>query len=74
MDKSFDNRAIEEYSNALKIKPDDIEALFNRCIAYEDKGEYGCIIADLKRILKIKPDHTAALEAIKMFKSRGWCE
>jgi tetratricopeptide (TPR) repeat protein len=53
--------AIEDYTAALAIKPDDHTALNNRGLAYDHQGEYEAAIADFTAALDIKWDYLAAL-------------
>jgi tetratricopeptide (TPR) repeat protein len=53
--------AIAAYDAALKIKPDDHEALNNKGIALDELGRYEDAIAAYDAALKIKPDDHEAL-------------
>jgi tetratricopeptide (TPR) repeat protein len=56
-------KAIEGFTAALKVKPDYVKALYNRGIAYKNKGEPDKAIADFTAALGIKPDMASALYA-----------
>ena len=55
----FDD-AINNYKQALKIKPDYAEAYYNMGIALKDKGDPEAAIDSYKQALKIKPDYAEA--------------
>jgi tetratricopeptide (TPR) repeat protein len=48
--------AITDYSNALSIKPDYLEALYFRGLAYIDLEEYDLAIQDFSESIRISPD------------------
>ena len=48
--------AIASYNNALKFKPDSLNAWYNRGIALRDLGRWEEAIASFDNALKIKPD------------------
>jgi len=54
-------KAIEDNNVALRIKPDDHEALYNRGISYYKKGNYDLAIENFTAALRIKPDDPNAL-------------
>ncbi|MBA3028772.1 MAG: tetratricopeptide repeat protein [Desulfobacteraceae bacterium] len=54
-------QAIENYSNAVKIKRSPIFlAYFNRGSAYLKKGDYNAAIDDFTKVLELKPDLISA--------------
>lgn len=52
--------AIADYSEAIKVHPDDPFAYNNRANARRDKGDIDGAIADYTEALRIDPDYTAA--------------
>jgi tetratricopeptide (TPR) repeat protein len=54
------DRAIAEYSIAIRVDPARLESYVRRGLAWMEKGDYGRAIADFDRALKIDPDHCAA--------------
>jgi tetratricopeptide (TPR) repeat protein len=54
------SQAIEDYSRAIAIKPDYVEAYINRSNAYKGLGNYRQEIEDLNRVIEIKPDYADA--------------
>ena len=48
--------AIEDFTKAIKAKPDFVEAYNNRGIAYVSKGKYDCAIEDFTKAIIIKPE------------------
>jgi protein O-mannosyl-transferase len=53
-------QAIHDYSNAIDIQPDDVNAYYNRGCAYTSLGNYRQAIEDLNRAIDIKPDYAYA--------------
>jgi len=53
--------AIEKYQEAVKIKPDDYQALHNWGVALANLGDYPGAIEKYEEALKIKPDFCEAL-------------
>jgi tetratricopeptide (TPR) repeat protein len=54
------DRAIADYDQAIKLKPDFAEAYYNRGTAYTHKGDYGRAIADFDQVIYLKPDDAEA--------------
>jgi tetratricopeptide (TPR) repeat protein len=50
------DRALAEYAEALRLKPDYAEALVNRAIVWFDKGQYARAIADCDRAIQLRSD------------------
>ena len=57
------DQAIEDFNEALRIKPDDKVALYYRAGAYRFKGNYDRAIEDYNAALRIEPDYQDALRA-----------
>jgi tetratricopeptide (TPR) repeat protein len=53
-------RATEDYSEAIRLKPDYVDAYNNRGIAYYDLGQYKRAIEDYSVAIRLKPDNTNA--------------
>ena len=53
--------AIKSYKQALKIKPDYVDALNNMGVAQNSKGDPEAAIQSYKSAIKIKPDYADAL-------------
>jgi len=58
--RNFYDKAIAEFTAALKIKPDLVNALYNRGLAYAKKGDYDKAGTDCYAILEINPNHADA--------------
>jgi tetratricopeptide (TPR) repeat protein len=54
-------RAISDFDQALRLRPDDIEILVLRAAAWRNAGNASNALTDVSRALKIAPDHTQAL-------------
>ena len=50
------DKAIEDFTNAIKLKPDYAEAYNNRGNAWSEKGEYDKAIEDYTKAIALKPD------------------
>jgi hypothetical protein len=57
------NLAILDLDEAIRIWPDDADALFSRGVAYNNEGEYDKSIADLNKSLLLAPGNASALYA-----------
>ncbi len=54
------DRAIEDYDQAIRLKPDYYIAINNRGVALMNKGELDRAIVDFDRTIQLKPDYFAA--------------
>lgn len=52
--------AIADYDKALELKPEFVEALHNRGLAYSKMDSHDRALADLTRVTEIKPEFAAA--------------
>jgi tetratricopeptide (TPR) repeat protein len=53
-------KAIEYLNEAIKLKPDYVEAFNNRGLAYFNLGQYQRAIEDYDNALRLKPDYVEA--------------
>lgn len=53
-------KAIDNYSNAIRLKPDDVEAYFNRGLAYHQSKKYRESIQDYERVIQFNPTYQNA--------------
>ncbi len=53
-------QAIDDYSEAIRLKPDYYIAINNRGVALMSKGEFDAAVNDFSRTIELKPDHLAA--------------
>ena len=58
--KSQFDRAIQDYDQAIKLKPDSSPAYFDRGIAHFRKGQYDLSIQDYDQAIRLKPDNAYA--------------
>lgn len=56
--------AFREYRKALKLQPDNIQALFATSWFYQQQGDPENAVAGYQRIIKLQPDNTDALNAL----------
>ncbi len=54
------DKAIEAYTSAIAIDPNDAKAYNNRGNAYKNKGQYDRAIADFDKAIAIDPNHAKA--------------
>lgn len=64
------DRAIADYSEAIRLKPDYALALNNRGIAYENTSDFNRALEDFEQALRIQPEYQKAsdnrAEAVKL--------
>ena len=63
---SWYDRAIADYTEALRIDSNHAEACFWRGVAYKNKGDYDRAIADYTAALRIDPNNANAKEALEI--------
>ena len=56
----YNQKAIEHFTNAIKLKPDFAETYKNRGVAYDFKGDYDRAIEDYSTMIKLTPNDAAA--------------
>src|SRR5262249_19469186 len=54
-------RAISDFDQALRLRPNNVEILVLRAAAWRNAGNPGRALDDAARALKIAPDHSEAL-------------
>jgi Flp pilus assembly protein TadD len=54
------DKAISDYTEAIRLRPDDADAYFLRGHAYYLKKEYDKAISDETEAIRLKPDYSAA--------------
>ena len=52
--------AVDDFTRAIKIKPDFADAYYNRGLVYYNLGKYQEAVDDYTRAIKIKPDYASA--------------
>ena len=60
------DKAIADYTEAIRLDPKFAEAYYNRGVAYENKGEYDKAIADYTEAIRLDPKYAEA------YNSRGF--
>lgn len=55
--KGLHDRAIADYTRAIKLKADFAEAYSNRGLAYAKSGRYDAAIPDFTRSIELRPGH-----------------
>ena len=58
------DKAIENFDKALEINPKSIDALLNKGVAYEQKGDFKQAKSIYLRILKYNPNYQLAIDAL----------
>ncbi len=53
-------KAVEYLNNALKLRPRDAEAYYNRGVAYDNLGQYKNAIKDYNQAISLNPDFAEA--------------
>src|SRR5262249_20499438 len=52
--------AFRNYHHAIRLKPKDPEAHYQRAMAYVKAGKFARAAADLDQVIQLKPDHVQA--------------
>ena len=58
--KGEHDKAIADYTEAIRLNPKYAEAYYNRGVAYEDKGEHDKAIADFTEAIRLDPKYAKA--------------
>ncbi len=58
------DRAIDNFDKALEINPKSVDALLNKGVAYEQKGDYRTAKSIYLRILQDNPNYQLAIDAL----------
>jgi tetratricopeptide (TPR) repeat protein len=71
-DKNMLDQAIADYTQAIRLRPDDSSAYYNRGIAYRHQGNVDQAISDYTEAIAIKPDDAHAYyNRAALYDSRG---
>ncbi len=54
------DRAIECFTQAIRLCPEFTNAYFARACAYDDKGDFDLAVADCTEVIRLDPDHFRA--------------
>jgi tetratricopeptide (TPR) repeat protein len=57
-DKAQYQQSVEDYTQAIRLKPNYADALGNRCMSYMSLHQYDLALADCSSALRIRPDVT----------------
>ena len=52
--------AVQDYDEAIALKPDNAEAYCNRGVTYGEKGDFDLAVQDFDKAIALKPDHAQA--------------
>ncbi|RME45479.1 MAG: tetratricopeptide repeat protein [Chloroflexi bacterium] len=59
--QNFEFRAAaHDFSRAIELRPDFVDAIFHRGIVRVVRGRYNDAIEDFNRVIELQPDHAAA--------------
>lgn len=59
--KSGENdRAIESFTEAIRLCPESTYAYFARACAHDDKGDFDQALADCDEVIRLNPEHAGA--------------
>src|ERR1043166_3658691 len=54
------DRALADYAEAIRLDPNNVQALHGRGVVWRDKGDLDRAIADFSAAIAINPEHVAA--------------
>ncbi len=54
------DRAIECFTEAIRLCPEFISAFFARACAFDDRGDFDLAVADCTEVIRLAPDHFRA--------------
>ncbi|MBN2606439.1 MAG: tetratricopeptide repeat protein [Thiotrichales bacterium] len=60
-------KAINMYSAALQLQPENVTVLLSQAMIYYDLKQYKSYVSNIKRSLKVEPDNIEALNALAYF-------
>jgi tetratricopeptide (TPR) repeat protein len=66
------DRAIEDYTAALRIDPNHFGAYLNRGFVYRNKGDYARARADWEKALQIRPNDSTARDNLEVLRGMGY--
>jgi Flp pilus assembly protein TadD len=66
------DRAIEDYTAALRIDPDNTETYGIRGLAYYKKKDYPHARADWEKVLQLDPNNAAARNNLEVLRELGY--
>jgi len=70
--KRIYEQAIADYTQAIRLDPNDASAYRSRGMAYSDKGDHDRAIADINQAIRLDPNATAAYNArAVVYNSKG---
>lgn len=58
------DEAIEYFDKALEVNPKSVDALLNKGVAYEQKGDYRTAKSIYLQVLKVNPNYQLAIDAL----------
>lgn len=58
--KGQNDLAIQDFDQAIRLRPTDAEAFNNRAIAYDEDGKFDRAIQDFAQAIRLKPDYAEA--------------
>ena len=58
------DKAIDCFDNALEVNPKSVDAMLNKGVAYEQKGDYRTAKSIYLQILKVNPNYQLAIDAL----------
>lgn len=69
-DKDLAAKAMKDFNQAIKIKPDYAEAYYNRSFAYEKKGLLPKALKDIEKAMLLQPDDKYYTERLEYLNHR----
>jgi tetratricopeptide (TPR) repeat protein len=66
------NKAIDDYTQAIRLDPDNAAAYSNRGNAYYGKGDYQRTRADWEQALRLDPNNATARSNLELLRQQGY--
>jgi tetratricopeptide (TPR) repeat protein len=67
--KNYD-RALHDYSEAIKLSPEETKYYQVRALIYQTKGDFKAALADVDKILTLDPNNQDALQRKKFLEAK----
>jgi tetratricopeptide (TPR) repeat protein len=70
-EKNDYDRAIADYTQAIRLDPNDADAYLNRGVTYANKKDYAHARANWEKVLQLKPNDANARKNLEVLRNQG---